>query len=161
MPDHVSILSDSTLDNFLALKNETTKALLFTAKNKPSPLWRSLAIDFYGAIQFGQIQEKEKEAAANLGVSKYPTVVLLPGGAAEGVVFTGEMKKMALYEFFAGVKQPKTDPWEGEGPSPSSPSSSSSPPSSSETAKPKPTEKRKTPSAYVFGGGGRGNDADR
>ena len=151
MPDHVSILSDSTLDNFLALKNETTKALLFTAKNKPSPLWRSLAIDFYGAIRFGQIPEKDKEAAAKLGVSKYPTVVLLPGGAAKGLAFAGEMNRDALYEFFAGVKQPKVDPWEDEEPSPSrSRSSSSSSSPSSETAKPKPTEKRKTPGVCVW-----------
>ncbi|KAF8544239.1 thioredoxin-like protein [Trichophaea hybrida] len=140
VPDHVTKLTGSTFDDFLEKKNETAKAILFTNKAKTSPLWKSMAIDFLGVISFGQVHEKEKEVVEKFGIIKYPTIVFLPGGDAEGVVYEGQLKKAGLSEFFSKYESPKSDPWETEESSSSSSSSSSA---TSSSAAPKATEKRK------------------
>jgi protein disulfide-isomerase A6 len=139
VPDHITKLTSSAFDGFLEKKNETAKAILFTNKAKTSPLWKSIAIDFLDVISFAQVHEKEKEAVEKLGITKYPTIVFLPGGDAEGVVYDGELKKAGLSEFFSKYKTPKSDPWESE-----ESSSSTSSSSSTTSAAPKATEKRKS-----------------
>jgi protein disulfide-isomerase A6 len=100
-------------------------------------LWKSLAIDFKDAISFSQIRDKEKDAVDAMGITKFPTIVLLPGGAAAGKVYNDKMEKQALFDFFAAVKPTKR----------ASGSSSSSKPSKSTKANSSPSKESTTASA--------------
>ncbi|KAI5798167.1 hypothetical protein FPQ18DRAFT_321741 [Pyronema domesticum] len=156
IPDHVKRLTDTTFEEFLANKNESAKAILFTNKAKPSPLWKSLAIDFIDVIQFAQVPNSEKAVVEKFGVEKFPTIVMLPGGKKEGVVYEGELKKQQLFDFFKEFQEPKEDPWAAVGTEEeSTPSSSSSSKtaatSSSSSVAPKPTEEAK-PEIPIFSG---------
>jgi protein disulfide-isomerase A6 len=130
IPNHVTKLSGSKFTEFLSDKNETAKAILFTNKGTTSALWRSLAVDFLDAISFAQVRDKETAAVESMGVTKFPTIVVLPGGDAGGKVYGGKMEKQAIYDFFAAVKVPKSK---------DEPQSSSS--SSASTTKPSSTRK--------------------
>jgi protein disulfide-isomerase A6 len=146
IPDHVKRLTNTTFEEFLANKNESAKAILFTNKAKPSPLWKSLAIDFIDVIQFAQVPNSEKAVAEKFGVEKFPTIVMLSGGEKEGVVYEGELNKPQLFHFFKEFQEPKKDPWAAVGTEEESTSSSSSTKtaatsSSSSSVAPKPTEK--------------------
>ncbi|KAA8912857.1 hypothetical protein FN846DRAFT_886957 [Sphaerosporella brunnea] len=107
IPNRVTKLTAPKLDDFLSKKNETAKAILFTKKGTTGALWKSLAIDFEDSIIFTQIRDKEKDVAERFGITKFPTIVLLPGGDAEGKVFEGKIEKQALFDFFAATKPPK------------------------------------------------------
>ncbi|EKG22335.1 Thioredoxin [Macrophomina phaseolina MS6] len=110
IPNHVKRVTDKDVDGFLKEGNETAKAILFTDKGTTSALLRALAIDFLGSIQVAQIRNKEKKAVELFGVDKFPTVVLLPGGDKEGIVYSGELKKEPLVDFFSQVAAPNPDP---------------------------------------------------
>src|SRR5262249_51687715 len=43
------------------------------------------------------------------GIFKFPTLLLLPGGEQEAIVYDGEMKKGAMSEFLKQVAQPNPD----------------------------------------------------
>ena len=60
------------LKEFLANKNETAKAILFTNKGTTGALWKSLAIDFLGSVTFAQVRDKETAAVEALGVFEIP-----------------------------------------------------------------------------------------
>lgn len=108
--NHVTKVTDKDLDAFVAA-GEGPKALLFTEKGTTSALLRSLAIDFLDVIKVGQVRNKEKGAVEKFGIEKYPTLVLLPGGAdAEPVVYTGELKKSDMVEFLKQAGEPNPDP---------------------------------------------------
>jgi protein disulfide-isomerase A6 len=101
IPNHVTRVTDAKFDDFLSKNNETAKAILFTNKGTTTPLWKALAIDYLGTMGFAQIRDKEKHAVEVFGITKYPTVVLLPGGDAEGIVYGGSgFSKDALLKFF-------------------------------------------------------------
>lgn len=115
IPNHVKRVTDKELDDFLTESNDTAKAILFTDKGTTSALLRALAIDFLGNIQVAQIRNKEKKAVQLFGVDEFPTVVLLPGGDKEGIVYSGELKKEPLVDFFSQVAAPNPDPAPGNG----------------------------------------------
>ncbi|KAI0397422.1 thioredoxin-domain-containing protein [Xylariaceae sp. FL0594] len=108
--NHVKRVTDKDLDSFLSTNNDTAKAILFTEKGTTSALLRSLAIDFLDVISFAQIRNKESKAVEAFGIQSYPTLVVLPGGDKDGLVYQGEMKKPAMLEFLSQVAQPNPDP---------------------------------------------------
>ncbi|KAL2255843.1 hypothetical protein VTK26DRAFT_2626 [Humicola hyalothermophila] len=110
--NYVVKIEDKTLDKFLSDKNETAKAILFTEKGTTSTLLKSIAIDFSDVITIGQVRNKETKAVETFGVDKFPTLVLLPGGDAPGIVYDGEMKKEAMVKFLsqAGAPNPESPP---------------------------------------------------
>ncbi|KAI8622958.1 thioredoxin-domain-containing protein [Xylariaceae sp. FL1651] len=108
--NHVKRITDKDLDSFLSTKNETAKAILFTEKGTTSALMRSLAIDFLDVISFAQIRNKESKAIELFGIESYPTLVLLPGGDKDGLVYEGEMKKPAMLKFLSQAGEPNPDP---------------------------------------------------
>jgi protein disulfide-isomerase A6 len=113
IPNHVKRVDDKTLEAWLAESNETAKAILFTDKGKTSALLKSIAIDFKGSIHVGQIRNTDKEKASLelFGITKFPTLILLPGGKeAEGIVYDGEMKKEAMVAFLSQAAAPNPDP---------------------------------------------------
>lgn len=108
--NHVKRLSDKDIAEFLATKNETAKALLFTEKGTTSALLKSVAIDFLDVMPVGQIRNTQKAAVEMFGIDKFPTLVLLPGGDKDGVVYDGELKKAAMIEFLSQAGSPNPDP---------------------------------------------------
>ncbi|KAI0020795.1 thioredoxin-domain-containing protein [Xylariomycetidae sp. FL0641] len=108
--NHVKRVTDKDIDEFLAKNNETAKAILFTEKGTTSALLKSLAIDFLDVITVAQVRNKETKANEMFGIDSYPTLVLLPGGDKEGLVYDGEMKKPGLLEFLSQAGQPNPDP---------------------------------------------------
>ncbi|KAI5786356.1 hypothetical protein DFH27DRAFT_575162 [Peziza echinospora] len=99
IPSYVTKLQDSTFNSFLETKNQSTKSILFTSKGATSPMYKALAIDFRGNVEFAQIGDKEDEAVKLFGITSFPTLVILPGGDAPGVVYDGVMKKDPISEF--------------------------------------------------------------
>ncbi|RDW82774.1 hypothetical protein BP6252_03886 [Coleophoma cylindrospora] len=112
IPNLVKRVTDKDLETFLADANETPKALLFTDKGKTSGLLKAVAIDFKGSIKVAQIRNTDKASVELFGVTKFPTLVLLPGGkeAAEGIVYDGELKKDAIVAFLSQAATPNPDP---------------------------------------------------
>ncbi|PGH23221.1 hypothetical protein AJ80_02637 [Polytolypa hystricis UAMH7299] len=110
IPNHVKRLTDKDFDSWLADENSSPKAILFTEKGTTSAIIRSLAIDFLGSIKFGQIRNKEMSAVEKFGISKFPTLVVLPGGEKEALVHDGEMNKKAISAFLSQVAEPNADP---------------------------------------------------
>lgn len=108
--NHVVKVEDKSLDKFLSDKNTTAKALLFTDKGTTSALIRSVAIDFLDVITVGQVRNKEAKTVETFGITKFPTLVLLPGGDAPGIVYDGEIKKEAMVQFLSQAGEPNPDP---------------------------------------------------
>ncbi|KAI3324655.1 thioredoxin-domain-containing protein [Xylariaceae sp. AK1471] len=108
--NHVKRVADKDIDTFLSTNNETAKVILFTEKGTTSALLRSLAIDFLDVISFAQVRDKESKAVKMFGIESYPTLVLLPGGDKEGLVYQGEMKKPAMLKFLSQAGEPNPDP---------------------------------------------------
>lgn len=127
IPNYVKRLQDKTLDGWLKDSNETAKALLFTEKGTTSALLRAVAIDFLGSIKVGQIRSREAAAVETFGITSFPTLVLLPGGSKDSLVYDGEMKKDPMVAFLSQVASPNPDP-----------------PSSSKKAKASSTKKSKS-----------------
>ncbi|KAH9894688.1 thioredoxin-domain-containing protein [Xylariomycetidae sp. FL2044] len=108
--NHVKRVTDKDVDSWLADKNETAKAILFTEKGTTSALLRSIAIEFLDVISVAQIRNKEAKANEMFGIDSYPTLVLLPGGDKEGLVYEGDMKKDGMVKFLSQAGEPNPDP---------------------------------------------------
>jgi protein disulfide-isomerase A6 len=110
IPNHVKRVTDNSLESWLNEKNGTAKAILFTEKGTISALLRALAIDYLGVINFGQIRNKETAAVEMFGVEKFPSLLLLPGGDQDPVLYDGDLKKDPMSEFLSQAGQPNPDP---------------------------------------------------
>ncbi|KAK3067044.1 hypothetical protein LTS18_001338, partial [Coniosporium uncinatum] len=109
MPNHVKRIKDEGLDSWLSEANSSAKAILFSDKGTVSALLKALAIDYLGSINFAQIRKTEEKAVGTFSVSKFPTLVLLPGGDKEGIVYEGEMKKAPMKDFLKQIAEPHPD----------------------------------------------------
>jgi protein disulfide-isomerase A6 len=110
IPNHVQKLHDSELGVWLAKNNDTAKAILFTDKGTISALLKSVAIDFLGGITVAQVRSKESASVEMFGISKFPSLVLLPGGEQEPLFYDGEMKKEPIVAFLSQITPPNPDP---------------------------------------------------
>ncbi|QSZ36345.1 hypothetical protein DSL72_006221 [Monilinia vaccinii-corymbosi] len=111
IPNLVKKVADKDLEGFLADANDTAKAILFTDKGKTSATLKAIAIDFKGSIKVAQIRNTEKASVELFGITKFPTLILLPGGqAAEGIVYDGELKKDGMVKFLTQAAEPNPDP---------------------------------------------------
>lgn len=108
--NHVKKITDKDVDAFLSDKNDTAKAILFTDKGTTSPLIKSIAIDFLDVVTIAQARNKEAKTVELFGIEKFPTLVLLPGGDKEAVVYDGELKKDAIVKFLSQAGEPNPDP---------------------------------------------------
>ncbi|KAK2055012.1 thioredoxin-domain-containing protein [Colletotrichum caudatum] len=106
--NHVKRVTDKEIDSFL--EGDKPKAILFTEKGTTSALLRSVAIDFLDAVTVGQVRSKESKAVEKFGVKSFPTLVLVPGGDKEPIVYDGEMKKDGIVSFISKVASPNPDP---------------------------------------------------
>lgn len=77
IPNHVARLKEGEVEGWVAKGG--AKAILFSDKGTVSALLKALAVDFLGAIDVGQVRDKEKGIVTEYAVSKFPTLLLLPG----------------------------------------------------------------------------------
>ncbi|TVY24018.1 putative protein disulfide-isomerase [Lachnellula hyalina] len=112
IPNNVKKVDDKGLEAWLDGAKETPKAILFTDKGKTSALMKAIAIEFKGSVSVAQIRDKEKASVELFGITKFPTLLLLPGGkeAAEGIVYDGELKKDDIVKFLSQAATPNPDP---------------------------------------------------
>jgi protein disulfide-isomerase A6 len=110
IPNHVKKITDKDVDTFLSENNSTAKAILFTEKGTISAMLKALAVDFLGSITIGQVRNKETMAVEKFGVTKFPTLILLPGGDTEAIVYDGKINKDDMVAFLAQVAAPNPDP---------------------------------------------------
>lgn len=109
IPNHVKRLKDADYAAWAA-GSASPKAILFSDKGTISALLKAIAIDFLGGIELAQIRDKEKEAVGAFGVTKFPTLVLLPGDGKDPITYNGDIKKPAIVEFLSQVTPPNPDP---------------------------------------------------
>ncbi|KAG9564453.1 putative disulfide isomerase, partial [Aureobasidium melanogenum] len=110
IPSHVKRVTDKDLDGWLTENNSSAKAILFSEKGVTSALLKAVAIDFLGSISVAQIRSKEAAAVSLFGITSYPTLVLLPGGTKDPIVYSGEMNKASIVEFLSQAASPNPDP---------------------------------------------------
>ncbi|MCJ1479057.1 hypothetical protein MMC13_007741 [Lambiella insularis] len=101
IPDHVKRVTDKDFAKWLGENNSTAKAILFSDKGTTSALIKVLASDFYGNMHFAQARDKDTKTVSTFGVTKYPTLVVLPGGTASAITYTGDMSKESMSAFLA------------------------------------------------------------
>lgn len=149
IPNHVKKVTDKDLEIWASEDPKMPKVVLFTEKGTTSSLIRAIAVDFLGSIKVGQIRSKETRAVERLGIEKFPTLVLLPGGHNDPIIYDGELKKKPIIDFLSQVAAPNPDPAPAKAkakadPSPKSSSSQATKAKSStfvdEAEKHKPTE---------------------
>ncbi|KAG5439859.1 hypothetical protein PCANB_000141 [Pneumocystis canis] len=80
-------------------KNETAKFLLFSLKKEPNGFIKTLSADFYNIIKFALIHESFKDAVEIFGITKFPTIVFLPGGNKEPIIYSGETTYKDIFSF--------------------------------------------------------------
>jgi protein disulfide-isomerase A6 len=107
--NHVKKVTDADISTFLA-DADVPKALLFTDKGTTSSLAKSIAIDFLDVVTVGQVRNNQKEVVEKYGVEDFPSLVLLPAGGADPIVYDGAFKKAALVEFISQLGAPNPDP---------------------------------------------------
>lgn len=130
IPNHVKRATDKDLDKWLGQNEDRPKAILFTEKGTTSSLIRALAIDFLGALDVTQVRSKESAATEKFGVTDFPSLVVIPGGDKAHAVYSGELKKQPIAEFFSQYATPNPD--------------ASGKASSNSDSKPKPKPKSKS-----------------
>ena len=77
-------------------------------------MWKSLAIDFWGRhFIVAQAEDTQKAVVEEFNIDKYPTLVVLPGGSAQGIVYSGAMERDPIYRFlseYAPAEKPEETP---------------------------------------------------
>ncbi|KAL8835954.1 MAG: hypothetical protein Q9170_003111 [Blastenia crenularia] len=99
IPNNVKRISDKGLNPWLNSDNDTAKAILFSDKGTTSALIKVVATDYLGRINFAQIRNKETAALEMFGITTYPSLVVLPGGAESPILFDGSFSKPAMKDF--------------------------------------------------------------
>lgn len=99
IPNNVKRVTDKGLAAWLETGNDTAKAILFSNKGTTGALIKVVAMEFLGKVGFAQIRDKEEAAVEMFGITEYPTLVVLPGGTKEPVVFDGSFSKATLKDF--------------------------------------------------------------
>jgi len=110
LPNSVKRVEDKDLAKWLADKNETAKAIMFSSQGKTSATLKALANDFEGSLNVAQIRDKDEDAAEMFGVTDFPTLVVLPGGDKEPVTYSGEMTKPEMTEWLKQYAKLRTGP---------------------------------------------------
>ena len=99
IPNNVKKITDKGLAAYLDTDNSTAKAILFSDKAVTSALTKVLANELLDKINFAQIRNKEAAANEMFGVTEYPTLLVLPGGTDDAVIYDGAYTKIAMQDF--------------------------------------------------------------
>ena len=83
------------------------------SKKGTSALWKSLAIDFQGDIILAQVRDNQEKVVKEFNVDNFPSLVVLPGGSAPGILYSGVLERDPMYQFllpYASNPNPTTSP---------------------------------------------------
>jgi hypothetical protein len=69
------VKNDANLQAFFDAKPSLPHVLLFTAKDKPTPLYKALAVTYQEKIIFGLVPESAKTIVANYAVTAFPSLL--------------------------------------------------------------------------------------
>ena len=86
---------------------------MFSKKGPTSALWKSLAIDFQGKIILAQVRDTQEKVVKEFNVENFPSLIVLPGGPAKGIVYSGKLERDPMYEFlseYASTSSPSATP---------------------------------------------------
>jgi thioredoxin-like negative regulator of GroEL len=113
----VSVLSsDASLGPFLKSSQQSKIArwgvgvILFSSKDKTSPLYKSLSMRYKGRIAFAEIRKGSSLAAdGRFRINQYPTLIAVCGGDERSIIpFSGDLKNSQLVKwlnaFYSGKK---------------------------------------------------------
>lgn len=109
IPNHVKRIADKDLNAWLDLNNDTTKAIVFSEKGTTAALLKVLATEYLSRVTFAQIRNKEKAAVEMFGITKYPSLIVLPGGSKKPVAFDGSFSKEEMKAFLEQHVPPASD----------------------------------------------------
>jgi len=76
------------------------KALLVTKKTETASMFKSLSVAFSGRMLIGEARDTATKVVEELGVTEFPSVVVLPAGGGEKVAFDGKITPASLAAFF-------------------------------------------------------------
>ena len=99
IPNVVDKLENKNLDTYLSDNRDLPRAILFTDKGTTAALTKVLANEYVTNLKFAQARKKEDKVTGKFGVDKFPTLLVLPAGSEEPVVYEGAMEKQPLNEF--------------------------------------------------------------
>jgi len=108
IPNHVARPKGAEIESWAT--KDGPRAILFSDKGLVSALLKALAIDFLGTIDIAQVRNKEKEAVEKYGITKFPTLILLPGDGEDAIKYDGEIKKDSMVAFLSKAAAPNPDP---------------------------------------------------
>jgi len=69
------VKNDKNLQTFFDAQPSLPHVLLFTSKDKPTPLYKALAVTYQEKIIFGLVPESAKTIVANFGVKTFPSLL--------------------------------------------------------------------------------------
>eukprot|EP00271_Cylindrocystis_brebissonii_P012862 TRINITY_DN3237_c0_g1_i2.p1 TRINITY_DN3237_c0_g1~~TRINITY_DN3237_c0_g1_i2.p1 ORF type:complete len:433 (+),score=88.82 TRINITY_DN3237_c0_g1_i2:402-1700(+) len=161
LPNHVTVLSSKTFDNFFTTKPSVPKAVLFTSKTSTTALYKALAVDLQERMELGEVRsKKEKALLGKYGLAENDLPALLafplPSAAEEGEdaeetkeafqKYDGELKHKPLLKFLKKYALPKPEPVKKSS-SGEKKSSKKAPSSSAPPPEPSPSPKAKASAA--------------
>jgi len=109
LPNFVTIVSAKTQQKFTDSEPDLAKVLLFSNKKEVTPLFKALAVDFHHGLTFGQVRDTEKALVEQYGITKFPTLVVIPK-EGEPITYSGELKHDALFKFLKPHSPEKATP---------------------------------------------------
>jgi len=114
LPNFVTKVTSKNVEEVLAGSPDLAKVLLFTNKKETTPLYKALAVDYHYQLNLGEVKDTEKDVVSRFGVTKYPTLVVVPV-SGDQVVYDGELKHEALSKFLKPFAKeiPKPGPSSG------------------------------------------------
>jgi len=102
IPDFTVSVTKDSIDSFLTSDTTKPKALLFSNKKTPPPIWKALSSEtvFKRTVKFGFVHEDETDVVKRFKVTKFPAVVLQPGGqVGKPERYSGELTFLALKDW--------------------------------------------------------------
>jgi len=94
------ITTRETFDTFA--QNELPRVILFSEKATSPPLFTALSLEFHGKVAFGFGKKGgvAEDVLAEVGVTSFPSIVLIPSKESKDAIkFDGEMKTEELIKF--------------------------------------------------------------
>ncbi|KAH3763734.1 ER-resident thioredoxin protein [Pelomyxa schiedti] len=99
IPDFVSVVTSGSEDGFFAKNKGVGKVLLFSEKDKPANLYKSLAVDFGRVLKFGLVKSTNKELVEKYQITKFPTLIITNENDETLEIFKGNIAHAELYPF--------------------------------------------------------------
>eukprot|EP00271_Cylindrocystis_brebissonii_P000246 TRINITY_DN10300_c0_g1_i1.p1 TRINITY_DN10300_c0_g1~~TRINITY_DN10300_c0_g1_i1.p1 ORF type:complete len:814 (-),score=241.05 TRINITY_DN10300_c0_g1_i1:681-3122(-) len=111
-----NVSSGASADTFLKGEANVPKVLLFSAKEAVAPLYKSLALQFRGRLQFAQAKSSDEALSAKYDVQDFPSLLVLkvPEGPDNIVKYDGPMKALPIGEFLLEYALPAAPDAAGE-----------------------------------------------